>query len=821
MFDLYLTPDSISGLSQFIMTLIVTGYLLSRLRTQQARPPHLLILTGFFVCLTLLALSLFWGASLLPSDQLFVVFVQNVLLGAGLVLLLQFAYRFPAPLGHSSERRLVLGLSSLYVLYEAAYALYRFWLLLEHGQVFFRPAWADYWPLLEMAWTLALFARQLRALARAKKQAEAHLARALGTVMVLPLGLSLLVLLKTFHLIPASVYRLGISAGLLIVPTAFIAVYLNYLPGVTSFMVKLSGLTLATLLTTLGIVGWAIEPTWTAHYKPSLPDYQTLRFTPNTRGGYDIAVVPFYFETEPGVNLNLSDNPAVTGKPSSARLDFDFVFYGQRYTQLYVTHDGTIALGRDVSYRDYLYHYGSAPLIFALLVDLIPDAGGGIFAHQTADRLTITWAHIPAFAQRAAVYTFQVNLYRSGIFEITYNGLPASLEYRASYEPWANVWLIGSMPGPNPEQSWSWPAIGSIPSDGILVGGAAGLVNDYYLGLRRYLHELLWPVAILIPTVSVLVVMGFPYLFYINLIRPLDALMAGARQMDSGHLNTRLTPQFPDEIGFLTETFNTMCAALNDLVTNLEERVIERTQALAEANEQLRCEIAERERAQAQVVQQQREMAALTERERIGRELHDDLGQVLGYISAQAAAAREWLAAGQTPQTQASLESLADVAAQAHRDIREYIAGVRLFALLEQGLVAALEHYTARFSQLYDLPVELVALPLPKEQIPPAVKIQTLRIIQEALTNARKHARASRVGVTLTLEADAAGPVLQVIVQDDGVGFVEEQQREGHFGLDIMRERAHEIGGNLQIASAPGQGTRIILRVPLANVFLL
>lgn len=97
----------------------------------------------------------------------------------------------------------------------------------------------------------------------------------------------------------------------------------------------------------------------------------------------------------------------------------------------------------------------------------------------------------------------------------------------------------------------------------------------------------------------------------------------------------------------------------------------------------------------------------------------------------------------------------------------------------------------------------------------PEVKTQLLRIIQEALTNVRKHARVSQIQVHTALERDH----VRVMVSDRGRGFDRQSGQaaaEGHFGLSIMRERAESVGGSLEIISSPGQGTQVVARLPLA-----
>ncbi len=222
-------------------------------------------------------------------------------------------------------------------------------------------------------------------------------------------------------------------------------------------------------------------------------------------------------------------------------------------------------------------------------------------------------------------------------------------------------------------------------------------------------------------------------------------------------------------------------------------------------------DITETKRAQEMLVEQQRALAALQERERVARELHDGLGQVLGFVKMQAQAAQGLIA--RDPKTAESyLARLASVAQDAHADIREYILGARA-ADADPGFRAPLRHYLERFSVSYGLSVEMAVPPeLKDETLAPAAQVQLLRIIQEALTNARKHAHATHVQVKFAVN----GGEVEVTVADDGQGFDPGQVAgDGQkYGLRFMRERAEEVGGTLEVQSAPGQSTRVVVRVP-------
>jgi two-component system nitrate/nitrite sensor histidine kinase NarX len=214
--------------------------------------------------------------------------------------------------------------------------------------------------------------------------------------------------------------------------------------------------------------------------------------------------------------------------------------------------------------------------------------------------------------------------------------------------------------------------------------------------------------------------------------------------------------------------------------------------------------------------EQEKQVSILAERERIAREMHDSLAQVLGYIHLNLRALRGKVTQVEPSVLAASMAELADVAEDAYRDVREAILGLRESSRagrsLFENLRAFLERYehqatiTTRFETDFDEPPPLS----------PQAEIHVIRVIQEALTNIRKHARARHAVVRVS---SAPGAVV-FSVEDDGRGFDITDlavKHDGGFGLQSMRERMELIGGTLSIESAPRKGTRVIARVPLAS----
>ena len=226
-------------------------------------------------------------------------------------------------------------------------------------------------------------------------------------------------------------------------------------------------------------------------------------------------------------------------------------------------------------------------------------------------------------------------------------------------------------------------------------------------------------------------------------------------------------------------------------------------------------DITARRRVEVQRIREQQMLAVIGERERLARELHDDLGQVFAFVSAQGQTARLLLARGQVDAADAHMARLVEVAHEADSDIRESIVSLRA-RLAQQGISSALSAYLDSYQQRHGIHIEMNGSPdLAACTMDPLVEVQLLRIIQEALTNVRKHAGAHCVSIDVSLQNGQA----RVSLQDDGCGFDASRARSdsaGRLGLRIMQERAEEVGGNLELCSLPGQGTKVTVTVPLA-----
>lgn len=211
-----------------------------------------------------------------------------------------------------------------------------------------------------------------------------------------------------------------------------------------------------------------------------------------------------------------------------------------------------------------------------------------------------------------------------------------------------------------------------------------------------------------------------------------------------------------------------------------------------------------------------RALAIVEERERIAREMHDSLAQVLGYVNTKAQAVQQLLKDGRTERAEEHLNQLAGAARTAYTDVRENILGLRTTVEGERGLLAALVGYLELWQDQSGINVELEgpADPEALDHLSSLAEIQLLRVIQEALANVRKHAQATQARISL----DVTDHMLETTIEDNGIGFDPETiGRPGfpQFGLKIMAERAGSIGGSLKIERNQPAGTRVVARVPL------
>lgn len=200
--------------------------------------------------------------------------------------------------------------------------------------------------------------------------------------------------------------------------------------------------------------------------------------------------------------------------------------------------------------------------------------------------------------------------------------------------------------------------------------------------------------------------------------------------------------------------------------------------------------------------------AVLDERTRLAREIHDGLAQTLAFLKIQSAQMQNYLSRGETERLTSALQANYRTLSDAYLDARQAIDNLRRAP--SSSLQDWIGDVVSDFRESTGLKVDLAAFDVSGD-FQPTVQAQLIRIVQEALSNVRKHASASQVIVSVR-ELD--GDIL-LEVCDNGIGFSPESLDSGaRYGLRGMRERSETIGADFQISSQPGQGTTISVRLP-------
>jgi signal transduction histidine kinase len=275
------------------------------------------------------------------------------------------------------------------------------------------------------------------------------------------------------------------------------------------------------------------------------------------------------------------------------------------------------------------------------------------------------------------------------------------------------------------------------------------------------------------------------------LTRPILSLVSATKAVAAGDFSPQVRRWADDEIGDLADAFNQMTGELARMDDLRRER------------EALRRQLLER------VITTQEE-----ERKRIARELHDSTSQTLTSLMV---GLRVMENTCPDCQIQEQARELRDVAAQTLDEVHALAMQLRPRLLDDLGLPAALQRLAEEWQARHKIPADLL-IHIGEVRLPGPVETALYRIVQEALTNAARHAQASAVSVLV----ERRGEQIIVVVEDDGIGFdATAASGDQHLGLMGITERAELLGGKLTIESTPGRGTSVFVEIPLVRDSIL
>jgi two-component system, NarL family, sensor histidine kinase LiaS len=333
----------------------------------------------------------------------------------------------------------------------------------------------------------------------------------------------------------------------------------------------------------------------------------------------------------------------------------------------------------------------------------------------------------------------------------------------------------------------TWRSMG----ESILLSLSLFAIITYLLHYNGYLSPFgSWYEGILISLLLIAIVAAsgacYGYWSANKTVRRLELLRDSMLMLEKGNL-TRGTPYLgEDEIGRLGEQLSRIRLKWEDQVTSL--------QRLSTNN----AELAEKARVSAVV----------EERQRLARELHDAVSQQLFAISMTATAVGRTLDKD-FEKAKRQIHLIEEMASVAQSEMRALLLHLRPVHLegkrLSDGLVELLQELKQK------VPIDISWDTDPDIRLPKGIEDHLFRIVQEALSNALRHSKANRLGLILQRVGDS----IRLSIRDDGVGFNLDETKHTSYGIVSMKERVDEIGGSIQLITAPGKGTRIEIRIPI------
>ncbi len=295
-----------------------------------------------------------------------------------------------------------------------------------------------------------------------------------------------------------------------------------------------------------------------------------------------------------------------------------------------------------------------------------------------------------------------------------------------------------------------------------------------------------WDIVVIFSMTGIGIVIAFGVNFLVlkAALLPISRLQEAARRVRNGDLSARV-----DKVTLSDTSLDQLVEAFNAMLDSVE-----------------------RNQRQSQMLSGQILQAQEEERKRVARELHDETAQALTALLVRL---RLLAKAGTLEEAQSRVAELRELTARALEEVRRLALELRCAVLDDLGLVAALGSYVDEYNDRYDIQANLECSDI-NRRLPPQTELALYRVVQEALTNVARHAKANNVWVRLHLLEDGW---IYLTVEDDGQGFDVEKvvsRRNGGLGLFGMRERIALLGGEFWIDSAPGKHTTIRACVPAA-----
>ncbi|MDX1992532.1 MAG: sensor histidine kinase [bacterium] len=298
-------------------------------------------------------------------------------------------------------------------------------------------------------------------------------------------------------------------------------------------------------------------------------------------------------------------------------------------------------------------------------------------------------------------------------------------------------------------------------------------------------------IALLVAVVSIPIGVVLVGAFARPFLRRINHVAEASQRFADGDLAARVRDAHHDEVSTLARQFDTMADVLQQNIYTLRDLL----------------------RSNTELTEQAEQAAIQSERLRLARDLHDELAQQLFSLSTSSAAIPDLIAQDATT-AESQARHVAALAEQTLVSLRSLLVDLRPGGLLDMGLAQGLKTLCEAWERECQIAVERSII-ISRERFAAALQTAVFQIVRESLTNVAKHARATQVTVTLV----EGQQQLVLSISDNGKGLLPgDLNKNGHFGLVNMRERAEALGGELYRESESGRGTTIRVVLPLAHI---
>lgn len=548
---IYFNQFSISSLAQLVISFIIMLYFVS-LKNKSKRAWYR---TFFFIFLTGFFLFSFLASCVYAPIGIYFIALQYGFLILAVSFFIQFAYYLPKN-DFPEESRIVFGISSFISVAVIAFLIwkatvYQSFLPYEHlivnGVI-----------LLLFVWTIIVSGRQTHQLSRYTDEDFKHVKLKLYksqkrltrenflVVIIIFLGSlpTVFNILYYSSFISQTSYLYLSNLIYLFFLFFFVLAYFEISPEPSSVSKKMVGISLASMIAALSIVGSLTMSTYGSAFENTriLRDNETLQIDLIEDGCYQIIRKPMTYVDDLGTDLKLKD-----ANHAKVQLGFKFPFYGKKYAELYVGSNGIVSFDQGIDTYNYFEFMRVVPKIAVLFKDLNPETGGGVFFRQKQDTAIVTWYKVPDFGRRNE-NTAQLIMTKSGNFSFTFNGLSVILPGYVGFHPGKEINELESI-----KYSEWLPYVSDKHN---------GLVEDFYKDSREYVHRgaKIFIVGILIATIFILII--FPLFFRRTITSPLKILLDGVKRVNEGDLEVVVPHKNEDELGYMAEAFNEMIVSI-------------------------------------------------------------------------------------------------------------------------------------------------------------------------------------------------------------------------------------------------------------------